>query len=352
MSYPKPPSFTIAFQHYQNDRLLEAEQVCQQILHQQPNHVEALQLLGSIADRTGALEASIAYYQQAIALKPDFRSYLDLGSVCQKQGKLEAAIAFYQQAIALKPDSDAYCNLGNALKEQGKFATAIASYNRAIELNSDYQNARFNRAHALLLSGDLMRGFAEYECRWENAQHLQVNPPPPASHPLWDGSALDGQTILIHYEQGFGDVIQFIRYVPLVKQRGGRVLVGCRSPLMRLLSSVAGIERLVVVGGFIPKFDVYVPVLSLPHIFKTTLENIPNQVPYLSVPASNIQIGAPPGSQMKVGIVWAAGELGESKIQGIHRKRSCQLSYFTNLLHLPGIAFYSLQKGPRTVDLE
>jgi hypothetical protein len=125
-------------------------------------------------------------------------------------------------------------------------------------------------------------------------------------------------------------------------------MVGCRAPLLRLFSTISGIEKLVGSGGFIPKFDVYVPLMSLPYLLGTTLETIPAQIPYLAAPESKILLKTPPGTQKKVGIAWAAG----NKDQSLLSQRSCELSHFLPLLSTPRIAFYSLQKGPRVTDLE
>ncbi len=343
-------SLTIAVQYYQKGELSQAEQICFSILEQQPNQVEALQLLGIIACKTGLLEEGIARYQKVIALKPDLvETYYNLGKALKQQGKFEEAIAHFQQALSKKAHfAEAEYNLGHTLQELGKLEEAIACYNHVLELNPQFIDARWNRALALLLSGDFIQGFADYECRWQQAEFLKNNPRPLYSQALWDGSNLNGRTILIHGEQGFGDAIQFIRYVPLIQQRGGRVMVGCRAPLLRLFSTISGIERVVGSGGFIPEFDVYVPLMSLPYLLGTTLETIPAQIPYLAAPESKILLETPPGTQKKVGIAWAVG----NKDRSLLSKRSCELSDFLPLLDTPRLTFYSLQKGPRVIDLQ
>lgn len=343
-------SLKIAVQHYQKGELSQVEQICFSILEQQPNQVEALQLLGIIACKTGLLEEGIAHYRRVIALRPDLaETYYNLGKALKEQGKFEEAVAHFQQAIAKNTNfAEAEHNLGHTLQQLGQLEEAIACYNHVLELNPQFIDARWNRSLALLLSGDFIQGFADYEYRWQQAEFLKNNPRPPYSHSLWDGAHLNGQTILIHVEQGFGDAIQFIRYVPLIQQRGGRLMVGCRAPLLRLFSTISGIERLVGSGGFIPEFDVYVPLMSLPHLLGTTLETIPAKIPYLAAPESKILLKTPPGTQKKVGMAWAAG----NKDQSLLSQRSCKLSHFLPLLSTPGIAFYSLQKGPRVTDLE
>lgn len=189
----------------------------------------------------------------------------------------------------------------------------------------------------------MRRGFTEYESRWQK----EDNPARPFSQPLWDGSSLEGKTILLHGEQGLGDQIQFIRYVPLVAQYQGRIVVECSPPLVRLFTSVAGIYQLIARGEDLPTFDVHAPLMSLPRILGTTLETVPAQIPYLYPTASiSLRLETPPSTSLKVGIVWA----GSPFFKGNY-KRFCPLSYFLNLLNVPNIAFYSLQKEPQVEEL-
>jgi hypothetical protein len=162
--------------------------------------------------------------------------------------------------------------------------------------------------------------------------------------PPWDGSPLDGRTILVHAEQGLGDTMQFLRYVPLVRRRGGRVILVCQPPLMRLLSRVPGIERLVAWGEPLPEYDVQVPLMSLPGLFGTTLETVPAEVPYLDaepalVEAWRHRLGSYAGFQ--VGIVWQ----GNPRFR-FDRLRSIPLAQFAPLARVPGVHLLSLQKGP------
>src|SRR5262249_18345434 len=152
---------------------------------------------------------------------------------------------------------------------QGDLERAIAQYERAIALKPDYPDAHWNRSLAWLLQGDFARGWADYEWRW---RCRRTTPLPQFTQPRWDGSPLDGRAILLYGEQGLGDTLQFIRYAPLVAARGGRVVVQCQDCLLPLLSRSAGIDHLVGWSATVPDFDVWVPLLSLPHLLGTTLE--------------------------------------------------------------------------------
>jgi len=193
-----------------------------------PKEAEYNYNLAVVLQKQKKLPEAIGYYQQAIGLKPDYgQAYNNLGTVLQDQGRLTEAISYYQQAIKLEPDSaEAHNNLGSAYQEQGNITEAIANYREAIGLRPDYREARANLGPVLLLSGDWQRGFAEYEWRWQIPEFAGENPLPSASKPRWQGEDLQGRTLLITREQGFGDMIQFIRYAKAVGEQqtgGGRV---------------------------------------------------------------------------------------------------------------------------------
>ena len=194
--------------------------------------------------------------------------------------------------------------------------------------------------------GRFEQGWAGYEWRWKCKEFGSL---PPFQPPLWDGSFLDGRTILVHAEQGLGDTLQFIRYVPSLHQRGGRVILMCQPPLVRLLTRSPGIERLLAHGDPVPEFDVHTPLLSLPRLLGTTLESVPADVPYLEaepqlVEAWRHRLGSYPG--FKVGIVWQ----GNPKFR-LDRLRSIPLAQFAPLARVPGVHQFSLQKGPGAEQL-
>ncbi|MBE9177197.1 glycosyltransferase family protein [Oculatella sp. LEGE 06141] len=375
-------TIAIALQHHQAGNLLQAEQLYRSILEQEPEQVRALHLLGVIAFQTHHPDDAIALYQQVIAIEPDYVwVYNDLGTALRQQGDIETAIAAYQEAIALQPDFvHAHYNLGNAFREQGDMAAAITAYQQAIALNPEfteayynlggvlhdqgnleeaiacyhtiltfnpgYVNAHWNLAIASLLLGDLTTGLAEFEWRWQ----LPEQPPRAFKEPLWDGSFWQGQRLLLHAEQGFGDTIQFSRYVPLVAQRaaqqGGQVIVECQPALMRLLAAMDGIDHLVPRDAPLPDFDVQAPLMSLPWLFGTTLDTIPADIPYLTAPSSPL-LQRSPQARFHVGLVWAGNP--ERQSDG---DRSCPLRYVQPILDISGVAVYSLQKGEAAAELK
>jgi tetratricopeptide (TPR) repeat protein len=314
-----------------------------QILNLQPDSLQTYENLGAILQEQGKLDEAIAYQQQALTVQPNnARALNSLGAALHQRGKVNSAVRYLQQAVALQPDfAEAHLNLGISLQEQGAFEEAAICFDRALELNPNHAGANYSRALLWLIEGDYQRGFAHYEWRFQTEEF----PPCPFKQPLWDGSHLNGKTLLLHAEQGLGDTIQFIRYAAIAKQRGARLILTCHQPLIRLLSTIPGIEQITPLGQPLPEFHTYAPLLSLPHILGTTLETLPNQVPYLFPPAPPLPL--PPCPQpFKVGIVWSGGHLYKRN-QG----RSCPLNYFQPLLQLSGIGFYSLQKGFAQNDL-
>ena len=334
-------AFAIAVQHHQAGRLQAAEQIYRQILAIEPNHADAINLLGVIASQVGQHDAAIDYIQRAIGLNGNAAGFHNnLGEVYHSLRRLPEAVACYRRVVELTPgDATAQNNLGIALNEQGKLDEAAACYRRAIALKPDLADAHWNQSLLWLLTGDFQRGWAEYEWRWK-ANACQRRD---FSQALWDGQPLEGRNILLHAEQGLGDAIQFVRYAPLVKQRGGVVVVECPRPLVPLLASCEGIARLVGRGDELPAFDVQAPLLSLPGIFRTSLRDMPATIPYLFADPGLVQrwrqeLGHITG--FKVGIAWQ----GNAKHR-LDRDRSIPLACFEPLARYSGVQLLSLQKG-------
>lgn len=333
---------------YQSQGKLDEAAACyRQAITLKPQFPEAHYNLGNVHQEQRRIDEAIACYQQALALRPGYAEALNnLGHALQDQGKLDEAIACYRQALASKPDHvEALNNLGLALQEQGQLEEAMADYDQALRLKPDSPNIRLNRAMLLLLTGRFAEGWQEYECRW-NVKPLQ---PLTFTQPLWDGSDLGGKTILLYGEQGLGDTIQFIRYAPEVKRRGGRVVLGCQKVLLRIMESAPGIDQFVPFGSSLPAFDVYAPLLSLPGILKTTPETVPADVPYLWADPDleaywRRELQAMPG--FKIGIAWQ----GNPQYKG-DRQRSIPLAQFLPLARLEGVCLVSLQKGPGTEQI-
>ncbi|MEG3857645.1 tetratricopeptide repeat protein [Microcoleus sp. herbarium12] len=330
----------------QQGELSSAIAYFQQALSINANYVSALLNLGVAMQAKSQPEDAERLYQRAIAAEPNNpKTYYQLGNLYLEMGRIEQAVDNLELAILWQPNYvEALTNLGSACEQIGDANKATSCYNRALEIDKNCVKARFNLSLILLLSGDLARGLAEYESRWQTEQAKNL----PRLHfeqPIWDGSDLNGQTILLRCEQGLGDAIQFVRYAAIVQQKGGKVIISCYQELQRLFKQIPGIEQVAVRMEELPDFQVQAPLMSLPHILGTNLENIPANVPYLTPPAGgDFALNSP--QTFKVGMVWA----GSSE----HLKdfvRSLDLSYFLKLLDIPGVSFYSLQKQVSAPDL-
>ncbi len=304
--------------------------------------------LGYALYEQGLFEKAIQCYREGLARCPgNAELWYSLGATLLAVSRLPEAVEALQQAIACKPDfADAYTNLGTALQSQGKAKNAIAVYNQAIALNPNFPEVYLNRALAMLLSGDLTNGFAEYEWRAkiDGFRHFFEWC---ADKPRWQGESFPGKRLLIFHEQGFGDTLQFCRYLPLVKARGGSVQFAVKQPLLRLFANFPGIDELLEYTADTiseTQFDLAVPLMSLPHIFGTTLHTVPADIPYLN--ADRHAVAAWRGkincseANLRVGLVWA-GDPAHMPEQN----RTCGLQAMSPLADIPGVTFYSLQKG-------
>lgn len=336
----------LPFTHYSLGNALKAQgelaaaiRSYQQAIQLAPDYADAHYNLARALAEQGDWMVAIDHYRQVLALKPeDAETYLNLGIALAEVGQLEASIAHLRQSLQLRPDSAlTHHNLGLALTRQGNLETALIHQQQALILEPNYELAHFSYACTLLLQGNLPQGFAEYEWRLQPMDYPYLTTPPP----LWDGSHLEGKTILLRAEQGFGDTLQFIRYAPLLAAQGGRVLVVCPPSLVRLLQTVAGVAQVIPEGEAIPPCDYQIPLMSLPHRLGTTLDTIPTDVPYLQAPPPSRVLEA--GKRLKVGLVWASGRRDDLAAFRIYQEKTCPLEKFRPLLHLAGIRFYSLQ---------
>lgn len=331
------------------DEPLPAIQHYRQAIRIDPDFAEAYHNLGSILADRDRLDEAIECFHRALCLKPNYAdAHNGLGKALRQQGKHQQALARYEQALQIKPDyAEAYNNQGVALQSLCQLPQAIAAYDKAIELNADYVEAHVNRSLARLLLGDYSRGLEEYEWRWKRPE----SPAREFSKPPWTGEDLDGQTLLLHAEQGLGDTLQFIRYAALAKQRGARIVVACQPTLVPLLSRCEYIDELANnEAGKLPPFDLHAPLVSLPWLFGTTLETIPADVPYLTADPDLVEHWRPKieaAGGFRIGIHWQG-----NSTYGMDRFRSMPLDQFAPLAAIPGVRLISLQKGPAAAQLD
>ncbi len=315
-------------------------------IESKPDYADGHYNLGSVLKERGGFDEAISELRRAIELNPRIvKAHVNLGAVLAERDRLDEAISSYHRAIELDPDNAlANGNLGDALMKKGLFDQALAALDRAIQLDPDLPLAHFNRALVALMRGDFQRGWPEYQWR-ARAQPPFMFPPDDLPRTEWNGCELQGRSILLHAEQGLGDTLQFVRYVPLVAARGGRIVLACQRELVRLFDGLPGVERIMTFGDPVSQFDFHCPLLNLPLAFSTDLNSIPAQTPYLRPDPKladrwKLKIDARP-PRLKVGLVWAGGS-GHK----LNRLRSIALPRLAPLADVSGVQFFSLQKGP------
>jgi tetratricopeptide (TPR) repeat protein len=324
-------------------RLDESIAASRQAIAINAGFAEAYNALGLALTAAKRLDEAIAVLGRAVEIEPEFvGAYNNLGAALYQARRLDEAIAAYRRALELEAGHpEVLSNLGLALCASGKNEEAIAAYREAIRLKGDYAEAHYYLGISLLLKGEFEEGWRENEYRWliKDARSR----PRKCNQPMWGGEDLNGRTILLDAEQGFGDVIQFARYVPEVAKRGGRVILMCYAELVRLLRGVEGVEQ-ICSRNPPPAFDVHCPLASLPGVMGTRLDSIPAEIPYLNADVAfseawGKKIG-PRGDRKRVGLVWA-GQPSHNR----DMERSVLLSQFGPLASRGDVAFYSLQKG-------
>lgn len=305
-----------------------------------PADAAAYHVLGSTLEALGEADAAVEAYRAAFARAGAVAAYaIDLSSALSFLGRFAEAIDIAAAATLLDPTAAvAFHNLGHALVHAGRTADAIMAYDQAIQLDPDYVSPRYGRALALLKAGDHVGGWREYEWRWFGA----LRPRRDLAVPLWQGEPLQGRTILIYGEQGLGDMLQFVRFVPLVAQRGGRVVLQVPQTLVRLLQHMDGVSIIVTDKMPLPPIDLYCPMGSLPLHLSIDSNTIPPG-PYLHTAD---ELSRSDRADRVVGLVWAGAPRAHlPTMSQIDQRRSISPALFGPLLDIPGIRFVSFQFG-------
>lgn len=333
-----------------------AEAACRAVLAACPDDARVLGNLGGVLNELCRFDEAEAVLLRAVALDPaGWGAWSNLGNTMVEQQRFDDAIAAFSNCLRLNPShAPALANLGVALTARGAPAAALPFLDMAVGLDPQNAETRCNRALALLADGDYRRGFAEYEWRWQT----RAKPPHCLPVPLWDGGGFRGRTLLLHDEGGFGDTLQFCRYAPLVKARGGRVVLRARAPLLSVLSRLPGIDAVVEQGQPLPPIDLHCPMFSLPHLIGTTLDTIPFADGYLSTDPARDAAWAdlldadaarlrPNRRPFRVGLVWAGGPHPYNRESALaDNRRSLSLAALAPLAQAaPHALFYSVQKG-------
>jgi tetratricopeptide (TPR) repeat protein len=340
-------------------RLEEALRSYDEAIAHQPDHADAFNNRGAVLMELRRFDAATTSFARAVALRPDGASmHINLGHALRDLGRLEPALAHYDKAIALRPDAaEPYRHRGVAQAAMGQFEAALTSYDQALALRPDDAEAQRRRdlcrvALSLrqLSLGDYDLGWKNFEARWPAGFAIMRRA---IATPAWTGDyPIDGKTILVHAEQGFGDTLQFYRYVPLLAA-GTNVILDVPRPLLRLLRGLNGVRSIITHDDPMPAFDAWVPMMSLPLAFRTTVDSIPASVPYLNADAERTaawkdRLAALPGR--KIGLVWAGAPRSDRPDEqpwsgSVDQRRSITLDHLAPLAGVPDVCLISLQKG-------
>ncbi len=303
--------------------------------------------------REPASDSPVAPSPGALTGAPDpFVAAYDRGIALRDRDNFEGAVAAFHEAVGIRGDNaDAWNDLANACAALNRLDEAIAHYERAIALRPGFAVAHMNLGMVLMRTGDLPRGLAEFEWRWRTPGFLPFQCP----QPQWAGEDIAGKSLLVHTEQGAGDAIQFVRFLPQLAARARRLVLVAPEPLLRLFASADGHDVLRATGEIpMSEFDVFTPLMSAPRHLGITIDTIPAPIPYLAPPAIHpLRLDAlrpGPGHadrRPKIGLVWAG-----SPTQGNDRNRSTHIEALAPILDVPGVDFFSLQVGPRAADVQ
>ena len=333
----------------QQGKMLEAEKTYLQALNLDGSRAELHTALSRVLREQGRLGEAAAPIERALQLQPDFPlAQLEMGHLLRRQRKYEAALEHYQRFTQLAPQERLtfLANYGGVLAELERGEEALACYDEIVRLHPQSADAHLSRAQQLLVLGRFEEGWEEYEWRLRWPKWQQDNSAGYHTlQPLWQGEPLKDKRLLVYAEQGFGDAIQFSRYLPMLAEQGATVRFHCHPPLCKLFAGFPGTEEVEardVDKAAASGFDYCLPLMSLAHRFKTRGDNIPADIPYLQADSERQSVWRERLSSdgFKVGLVWA-GAGGNIK----DRRRSLQLSDLAALAQVQGVSWFSLQKG-------
>ncbi|XP_022778255.1 uncharacterized protein LOC111319783 [Stylophora pistillata] len=340
--------FDLALQSQRQGKWTYSLWLYQRLLELSPDNASVYSNMGALFSSHHQFETAVALLKKAIDIDPKHPGALsNLGNAYQRQGIFKEAEKYLKKSIKLAPNHfSAHLNLSIALRRQDKIKEALKQLEKALKLSPDNADAHFNKAVCHLSLGELEKAWPHYEYRWgmREAQGARRQFP----QPLWDGQKLEGSTLFIYCEQGFGDAIQFARYIPKAAKHVKQIIVECRPELARVFQRIEGVTNVVIRGQKLPNFDIHIPLLSLPHVFKTTLKSIPKNVPYIAAPEPKqpIQLLENHKKKWRVGLVWEC-----SLTNKMARMRAIELDLFKPLMDIPNTQFYSLQHGPNALDI-
>ena len=304
-----------------------------------PELPDALNALGNVHYAGREYEDAEDAYRRALRQRPDDAEILgNLGNALARQHRLTDAETVLRDSLSATPGNPVLLtNLGGVLLEAGDPTSALGYFAWALDGDPDQADAYWNRGLARLVMGDLSGGFEDYEHRWRLPESVLRH----TSIPLWDGSGLEGKSILLHSEQGYGDTLQFIRFADRLADEGDGVYLETHGPLVRLLEGMDCLAGVFGRGAPLPDVDVQLPVLSLPHRCRVSPETLPVDIPYIPLfPGAALDLG--PEKDLNIGVAWAGRPTHKNDAN-----RSISLETLRPLFDVPAVGWISLQVDER-----
>ena len=341
---PQSPDIYGSLARLQHKKGLYQEAVasCRHALALDPNRYEIYTQLGTALTDLGQNGPAVEALRHALAIKPDSaEAVFGLGYFFERKRDLASAAEAYQTTLRLDSSFEsAHLHLGIISILQGDLAKATACFERVREMAPDSPEARSFLGLIHLTQGNFEAGWEEYEDRRRTAQFLRERRV--FRQPTWKGEPLNGTRILLYAEQGLGDTLHFVRYVPFVAARGGQVILEVPPRLRRLLAATPGAHQVIAAGDTLPEFDCQCPLLSLPWAFATDFPSIPAEIPYIHTEPALMEMWKQrmPAKALRVGLAW-----GGSPLHPYDARRSIALKQLAPLARVEGAAFYSLQMG-------
>lgn len=355
MTHDVTQTLKAAIDCHQTGRPYEAMTLYKKELEADPRNVVALNNYATLLLDENDINTAITLLRQALDVDPNsYTSWSGIGNACQLIQDYPAAITCYEKALRLQPNYfPAIENMAAALRTLGEFRVAETFFRAALEIVPEDEKTHLNYALFLLTTGRYKDGFSEYEWHWKSRLRLRG-----ALERRWDGAPLNGKTLLVVSVGGFGDVIQFARFLPWVAQMGGPVVISVRKPLLSLFQQSFPALTFVEEGDEEPPHDYQTPIMSLAHHYGVTLETIPFAQGYLQADAEKVALWkerlardnlASKVDPLRVGLVWAGASHRRVKaIEFANRRRSIDLETLAPLAQgAPDALFYSLQLGDK-----
>ncbi|MBV9784727.1 MAG: glycosyltransferase family protein [Acidisphaera sp.] len=323
----------------------EATGICQDILAENPDLPAALAVMGAVLGHRGELAQATVLLERAVAADATVAAWHgNLSGLYRMQHRLDEALASGLEAVRLKPDQAGnHLNLGKVHLDRGEREAALGEFLETLARDPENPEAHLAIGQILLAAGDLRPGWIEYE--WRNKLEQAKGMVPKMVAPLWNGMHLPGRRILLVGDQGYGDTLQFSRFIPMVAERCGEVLVGSSPDLGMLLRGIPGVSQVLSRWSDIPRHSAYALMSSLPGILGTEVASIPATIPYLTPDPAAVQSWAARleqlagSARLRVGLVWAGRPTHPND-----SRRSMRLETLAPLAAIETIRLVSLQK--------